>query len=50
MKFILTGAKTICPGSDVMVITLRCAETHQDDVNTTITPGEGQHDGQDQGS
>ena len=46
MKFILTGAKTIGPGSDG----LRCGETHQGDVNTIITPGEGQHDGQDQGS
>ena len=38
MKFILTGAKPICPGSDVMVMGIRCAETRGGDVNTTITP------------
>ena len=37
MKFILTGAQTICPGSDVMVMGIRCAEIRGGDVNTAIT-------------
>ena len=51
MKFILTAwsednwSWEWCDGDG-----LRCGETHQADVNTIITPGDGQHDGQDQGS